>query len=412
MDVQGAARAAAARGRRLRDAAGAAWRVLACSALVAQGAGAALWWWASPRGYPAGHAQWWANEVVPWALVVAAGVGVAWVARRRELRARLVVAALGLLWAGVALGGLIVFPQSGPRWAVVPALLATLNLMLAARGVGRPRPSRALPFAIPMLLAGGLLCLTQRAGPPDTRPAGEPVPRFDRPVDRASAESRGVRLVLDPRLDLISVSPDRCWTLFAPRRARSATSRGEVRTEGGALLVDVATTLDDPVYTHLNAFSSFSAFGKGDPFWLTFSPCPEVRVDVLPADYPFGRPMSLAYLDAEGTFHVVTATSGEKGPFVELARGPLARGAPLTITIHAGDVAVFDVTFEDWSAQVGAALSPTAGWGLPVNAIEFKLEKGYLDLWLTLAGTSVGRGWQSVGHAAGTYRNRVRIRPR
>jgi hypothetical protein len=30
-------------------------------------------------------------------------------------------------------------------------------------------------------------------------------------------------------------------------------------------------------------------------------------------------------------------------------------------------------------------------------------------IWLTLAGTSVGRGFDSVGHAAGTYRNRVRI---
>ena len=30
-------------------------------------------------------------------------------------------------------------------------------------------------------------------------------------------------------------------------------------------------------------------------------------------------------------------------------------------------------------------------------------------VWLTLAGTSVGRGFDSVGHKAGTYRNRVRI---
>jgi hypothetical protein len=28
---------------------------------------------------------------------------------------------------------------------------------------------------------------------------------------------------------------------------------------------------------------------------------------------------------------------------------------------------------------------------------------------VTLAGTSVGRGWDSVGHAPGTYRNRMKI---
>ena len=38
----------------------------------------------------------------------------------------------------------------------------------------------------------------------------------------------------------------------------------------------------------------------------------------------------------------------------------------------------------------------------------------FLFAWLTLAGTSVGRGvgrgWDTVGHAAGCYRNRITIR--
>ena len=47
------------------------------------------------------------------------------------------------------------------------------------------------------------------------------------------------------------------------------------------------------------------------------------------------------------------------------------------------------------------------------NAIEFSLgddrPTSPASVFVTLAGTSVGRGWDSVGHAAGTYRNRMTI---
>lgn len=72
------------------------------------------------------------------------------------------------------------------------------------------------------------------------------------------------------------------------------------------------------------------------------------------------------------------------------------------------------IVLEDWSRQCGRQLSPTAGWGLPVNAIEFSLlgdaPQSAAALWITLAGTSVGRGWDSVGHRAGTYRNRLQVK--
>jgi hypothetical protein len=85
----------------------------------------------------------------------------------------------------------------------------------------------------------------------------------------------------------------------------------------------------------------------------------------------------------------------------------------LTITVWDGDQAAYRLTMIDWSGQAGTALSPTAGWGVPVNAIEFGLLEGSggktANVWMTLAGTSVGRGWDSVGHAAGVYRNRLKI---
>lgn len=48
-----------------------------------------------------------------------------------------------------------------------------------------------------------------------------------------------------------------------------------------------------------------------------------------------------------------------------------------------------------------------------MNAIEFQRidkrenEAPASQIWITLAATSVGRGWDCVGHHAGTYRNRM-----
>jgi hypothetical protein len=170
--------------------------------------------------------------------------------------------------------------------------------------------------------------------------------------------------------------------------------------------------LPHPIFSHLNTFCDIFVSGSRH-LSISFSPCPEAIVAVRPAEYPTGRPLRLAYLDAQGAFHVVEAASGDKGPFRELGRGKLGRSQPLAITLYDRGVAQARVVLEDWSAQVGTAPSPTAGWGLPVNAIEFSLqgeEPGApAAIFITLAGTSVGRGWDSVGHRAGTYRNRISI---
>jgi hypothetical protein len=64
-------------------------------------------------------------------------------------------------------------------------------------------------------------------------------------------------------------------------------------------------------------------------------------------------------------------------------------------------------------AQASTQLSPTAGWGIPVNATELlrsgEPETARMLISLSLAGTSFGRGTQTVGHADGIYRNRMTI---
>jgi hypothetical protein len=92
----------------------------------------------------------------------------------------------------------------------------------------------------------------------------------------------------------------------------------------------------------------------------------------------------------------------------------MKRSDPLVLTIYDGDKAMFSVALEDWAAQAATQLSPTAGWGIPVNAIELVRggdpETAPALISLSLAATAIGRGSQTVGHTAGVYRNRMTVR--
>jgi hypothetical protein len=243
-------------------------------------------------------------------------------------------------------------------------------------------------------------------------------------------------LAVQPVLTFVSRSPDRCWTLFATKAQRDGPARrlvGFERTSDGVKLLhrcDVEsfsqfvwrddavgiqswTTLASPVYSHLNTFTELTISGHRK-LAVTFSPCPQARVEFKPFNIQGTNPSRAAYLDADGIFRVVQARTAEKGPFTTLAQGRMDRRDPLTMTLYDQDRAVFEVTLEDWAAQASVQLSPTAGYGLPVNAIEFSLDGDSArtagGMWITLAATSVGRGWDTVGHAAGAYSNRARVR--
>jgi hypothetical protein len=168
------------------------------------------------------------------------------------------------------------------------------------------------------------------------------------------------------------------------------------------------------VYSHLNAFCDVEIRGHRQ-LALEFSPCPGSLIEVRPFDYPIGRPTRFAFVSSDRTYCVVEITSGEKGPFRSLARGRLEPEQALTITFHDRDRAVARLSLDDFAAQADTTLSPTAGWGVPVNAIEFSLAgdgpSSLASIFVTLAGTSVGRGWDCVEHKAGTYRNQLRVEP-
>jgi hypothetical protein len=126
-------------------------------------------------------------------------------------------------------------------------------------------------------------------------------------------------------------------------------------------------------------------------------------------DYPVGRPARFAYIDKDKNFKVVEAGSAEKGPFNTLAQGKIT-DAPFSITLFSDEKVMYTIELNDWAKQVSTQLSPTAGWGVPENAIEFRLYNNQASIFLTLAGTSVGRGFQSVGHKAGIYRNIIKVK--
>ncbi|MEM9774157.1 MAG: hypothetical protein AAF902_06225, partial [Chloroflexota bacterium] len=174
--------------------------------------------------------------------------------------------------------------------------------------------------------------------------------------------------------------------------------------------------LKTPVYSHLNSFSQITVFG-GENLQIAFSAAGNQPITIQAAGYPFGEPGRMAYLDADDQFKVVEATNAEKGPFMPLAQGMLPENQSLEITLLSNDQAQCTIALDDWAAQASTQLSPTAGWGFPENSIEFRLtndryeNESYANIFISLASTSTGRGYESVGHAAGTYRNRIRILP-
>jgi hypothetical protein len=419
---------------------------------------AAVLWWISPKGFPYEHSRFWTNSVLPIAAIALAGCGLAAFHYRRPKLASLAILCFASAWAAGAVAGRICFPVSlGAVW-LVGLLAAAAGLVLAVWVAGgKGGFTRAwIPCAAVGALVGVLFLRSQLPPHPSTEPINAAPPevggfesshtsleevgsegaaRFIPSTAGLWLKRDNVRIHCSPLLEFDRISPDGFWSIFAPRRMQpprrrylgKATSadRNAFRYSDGSQLLLPASLGSETVeltayvrvaadtFSHLNSFCVLEISGH-KKLSLAFSPCRETVVDVRPADYPIGRPARFAYLDKSGQFHVVEATSGEKGPFHHLAVGPLKRGDALSIEIHDDIQLIAEVTLDDWSKQVSTERSPTAGWGVPINAIEFQRHGDPLEspvsIWITLAATSVGRGWDTVGHRVGIYRNQMSVR--
>ncbi len=432
---------------------------------------AGLWWWLQPGGFPLGHPRFWSNGVAPFGALVVA-LAALWALHRERIEALcLLLPVFPAAWLAIAVAARVLFPISlAWKWLVPAGAAAAMALSImflrrrmANRTDDTVRGRAALFGSITSsALAGVILVCTQRVPAPSTHPSNPRFPLLDRASSTSIVQPGAVHLegrvlvqsfdgtvvvplgnltlMLEPILLFPGRSPDGCPTVLVdplertgpePRfrdgcrqAERSCSLVFDVPGQGPAFLdvraggdghavqVEAVTRLERRVYSHLNSFCDVTVHGHRK-LALEFSPCPGAVIEVRPFDYPVGRPARFAFLDDHATFRVVEAETGEKGPYRLLASGRLERGEPLSITLVDQGRPAGRITLEDWARQLDFSLSPTAGWRVPVNAIEFSLSgdapESSASIFVTLAGTSVGRGWDCVGHAAGTYRNRIRF---
>jgi len=369
---------------------------------------ALVWVVVSARGFPVAHPMFWGGVGLPAVLVVASLVALFGPKRLAEG----VLLALPAGWGAAGLSFLLVFLDTGGPVGLLCLGGAVVTGVLAAGIVGRPEDLRIAALLVFLaVLAGAGAAPSQRGPAATTRPAGgsmETSPSVPR-----TFEAGALWLHLNPALEFVSVSPDRFWTVFArgPTPATACTEREQPAP--GQLALDVRCRVAEATWSHLNHWTTFEVNGHSD-LAVSFSPMPDVVVPVEPFDYPVGRPATFAWLGDDGRLRLSRARSAEKGPFEELGSGPLGPDEPLVVTLHDAGQPVLEIELADFAAQASTALSPTAGWGVAQNAIEFvrlyERSDAPATFWVTLAGTSVGRGFQSVGHAPGVYRNRVSVR--
>jgi hypothetical protein len=413
-----------------------------------------------PGGFPGLHERLWANRVWPVAAFAAAILGILAISRNRAALHHALASTFVACWIAATGTAFFCFRDSALVFGL-PMISACGLIIGVYFAAFRRRRVRA--YAVPILLCGafvgGSMAWIQRAEDPATKPLNMPIPR---PAGLTETKpTRGLmsisgtcsilssigeinihldplQITVQPLLRFESVSRDRFWTIFSPPVFRSGPhldlyhsflqdkavwlayggDREHVlhvrEAERSAdCQITAFTQVTRPVFSHLNSYCEITVSGHRQ-LAISFSPCPNARLAAQTADYPIGRPSRAAFMTSDGQFRVVEGTSAEKGPYHALAKGSLARGEPLTITLHDLDKPIASIRLDDWSAQAATVLSPTAGWGLPLNSIEFQRTgadaRSPVMIWISLAATSLGRGWDSVGHAAGTYRNRVVIR--
>jgi len=423
--------------------------------LLAHVALASVALWFLPHGFPFFHRRFVLSTLAP--ACIAAGslaLAVALVfAPRAGVRFVPVVAAF---WGAGALGLLLVFPVTGAAAARPIGLVALFFAVLAAVTCRKRALFAWLPAALLAAAAGFGLACAERPMPPATQPAQQDSPRRARvprePIaDRfelgpnLSVESssltvtwrgREASISIAPALDFDRTPADGFWSIFSNAVGRapeiaSATKTADslglwapdgqqrlfVQKKASGLELEAWTLLERPTYSHLNSFATVRVSGH-QKLALRFSPCPSALIPVTHADYPRGAPARFAYVDAERRFHVVQASDAEKGPFTSLAKGLFTPSDSLFIDLVelSDNERVFaQLEFLDFAAQLSTALSPTAGYGVSENAIQFGLADANpsspAQLLLTLGASGVGRGWDSVGHRAGAYRNRVLLHP-
>lgn len=371
-----------------------------------------------PKGFPVDHLRFWSNGVIPIAGMLFCSANIYYCIKEKSDAVRVLVFLPGLS-TGLVVGCLLFYWQSMCSIRVLLVVFPWAYLMTAWWILFKGNTDKSWRSSGFMFFAVGIFwAFTQQAPQASTNPhVAAEMPEFSFALESAVDHPDGLTFVaggstlqLNPYLTFDLLSPDGFWTLFTPDDTPPADMAYALESTNGESYT-AWTHLVGPTASHLSSFSELFLSGEHDWF-VEFSPCKGQRFAILPSDYPTGRPARAAYYDASGQFNVVEGSSGEKGPFNVLASGPHGREETIELSFYAGEELIYRVGFEDFTSQCSTALSPTAGWGFPQNAIEFGTigeDRTTAFIVLNLASTSVGRGWDTVRHAPGMYRNRFRV---
>ena len=373
---------------------------------------AGVWWWLMPGSFPSSATEFWVNQFWPPVIVVVLVVALLARGKLGEALLPAALAAIPAFWLTFGLSARLTFDQSFESAWHTPFVLAFgLAVLWIHKMRLRVRAWWLVPlFVIPAAIFGWALPGTQRAPEPSTTPVGAsfapPPPvlgdakviKLAKDAQVRPDEGRVVvkrdKMILNvlPFLSFTDRSPDRSWVALAPEGTSKPTNRilaAKVRDgagwklyykdEGGSVMgvsilqalgfspiaIDASSRIEQPIFSHLNTYAEIAVSGH-TKLTVSFSPVPDKRVE-LAAPAAAER---FAYVDANDTFHIMQAATRQRGPFTEIASGHLKKGDALVVTLYDGDKAAFAISLADWSAQASTALSPTAGAGVPVNAIE------------------------------------------
>jgi hypothetical protein len=402
----------------------ASWMSVTSLTLCALGAQSTLW--RRVTVFPLDHPLWWATTgtvLIVWLFVAVAALGAL---RGRPALSFFVAQAPGVMLLAGGLAGRFSFSRTDGAFFGAPFAIGVLWLVTTYRSYRQlPRERRLVLLAASVLFAPlGIVQVRARVpAAAGTSPALTVLPPALNDSERISTACGHGHLELSPLLTFQDASDDGFWPMERTPTVERAIERPRLHepnrraalsletTDAGALLIDAATLVPKPTASHLNRFTDFSVTGLRNPS-VRFGATGTTSFPALAFDYPKGRPAHFGALTPSGDFVVWRATSAEKGPFHELGRGPLARGAPVALTLMDGEDAQCTVTWLDFSAQADVTLSPAAGEGVPVNVVQFGKpanDESRVIVITSLAATGIGEGFDTVVHAQGVYRNRVLV---
>src|SRR2546423_13905335 len=105
------------------------YRTIWLAVLAAHATAAIIWWWSRPGGFPISSPHFWANEILPWPIAIAAIAARFLLPRRPSLASALLVM-FPIAWITAAIAGRAVFPISFHVLWLGPLLVGIAMLFL------------------------------------------------------------------------------------------------------------------------------------------------------------------------------------------------------------------------------------------------------------------------------------------